>query len=119
MNFAMTSALPVSDDPLLDIEAERFGQRLRQFRKDKGMTQNELADHLGVSIPAISAWEKGRSLPRDHRLTALAEILGIPLSTLASTAMSDHLGELMDRCRRQISQALGVNPHQIRISVDF
>lgn len=115
----MIPATPIPDDTSSSIEAERFGHRLRQFRKDKGMTQNELADHLGVSVPAISAWEKGRSLPRDHRLNALAETLCIPLATLASTASSDQLAELVDRCRRQISLSLGVSPTQIHISVDL
>lgn len=120
------AALPFSDLSaklaplhLAERDAEHFGLRLRQIRKEKRMTQQELAEHLGVSIPAISAWEKGRSLPRDHRLTALAELLDIPVTAFADTAIVDQLGELLDRSRRQIALALGIKPAQIRISIEL
>ena len=37
--------------------AERFGARLRACRREKGMTQQELADAIGVSNKTISRWE--------------------------------------------------------------
>lgn len=36
-----------------------FGQRLKQCRKEKGFSQEEVAERIGVSAQAISKWEKG------------------------------------------------------------
>ena len=38
-----------------------FAERLKRYRREKGMTQQELADELGVSNKTISRWESGVS----------------------------------------------------------
>lgn len=43
------------------IDQVSFGQRLRQCRKEKGFSQEEVAERIGVSPQAISKWEKGGS----------------------------------------------------------
>jgi transcriptional regulator with XRE-family HTH domain len=101
------------------LSTARFGQRLRQLRKQRGMTQADLAAFLGVSMPAISAWEKGRSLPRDARLETLAKALEIPLTSLVVNTPIEPLDDLLEKCRQQISQALGTTPQQVRISVEL
>ena len=53
-----------------------FAQRLRQFRKAKNLTQQELADRLGVSNKSVSRWESG-SYPDVGTLVALARALGV------------------------------------------
>lgn len=60
---------------------QEFGARLRQFRKDKRMTQQELADALGVSNKSISRWESG-AWPDAPTLPTLAKALGISTDTL-------------------------------------
>ena len=45
-----------------EIDKERFGAFLARLRKEKGMTQRELADRLHVSDKAVSKWERGGSL---------------------------------------------------------
>ncbi|MBM6974327.1 helix-turn-helix transcriptional regulator [Intestinimonas butyriciproducens] len=44
-----------------EIDRERFGTFLAQLRREKGMTQRELADRLYVSDKAVSKWERGVS----------------------------------------------------------
>ena len=39
-----------------------LNQMIREKRKELGLTQEQVADHLGVSIPAVSKWESGDSL---------------------------------------------------------
>lgn len=60
---------------------QEFAQRLRQYRKDKGMTQQELADLLGVSNKTVSRWESG-SYPDVTTLVALARALGVTVDEL-------------------------------------
>lgn len=60
---------------------QEFAQRLRQYRKDKGMTQQELADKLGVSNKTVSRWESG-SYPDVATLVALARALGVTVDEL-------------------------------------
>lgn len=52
-----------------------FGQRLQQLRKTKGLSQEELADRVGVSRQAVSKWESGQTAPDLERLLALSEQL--------------------------------------------
>ena len=58
---------------------QEFAQRLRKYRKDKGMTQQELADLLGVSNKTVSRWE---SYPDVTTLVALARALGVTVDEL-------------------------------------
>lgn len=43
----------------------RLGDRLRRAREEAGLEQAELAERLGISKAAVSAYEKGRRTPRD------------------------------------------------------
>lgn len=45
-----------------EIDKDRFGAFVAQLRREKGMTQRELADRLYVSDKAVSKWERGGSL---------------------------------------------------------
>lgn len=55
----------------------KTGQLIEKYRKEKKLTQVELADKLGVSKSAISKWENGNNLPDITLLEPLSEILGI------------------------------------------
>jgi len=46
--------------PSLKLGSESFGQKLAGFRKQRGMTQIELAEKVGISQPLISDYERGR-----------------------------------------------------------
>ena len=62
-----------------------FGERLKQYRKQKGLTQQELADLLGVSNKSVSRWESG-SYPDVATLGPLAKALGVTVDDLLGTA---------------------------------
>ena len=46
------------------METIKVGKLIRKLRKDKNLTQQELADKLGVSDKTISKWETGLSFPK-------------------------------------------------------
>ena len=60
----------------------RTGEIIEKYRKEKGLTQNQLAKQLGVSNTAISKWEHGYNLPDIGLLEPLSNILGIDMLSL-------------------------------------
>lgn len=59
-----------------------FAQVLTQLRREKGLSQEQLADLMDVSRQAVSKWEAGQSMPDLARLVALAELFGVSLDAL-------------------------------------
>lgn len=56
----------------------RFGEKLRKFRTEKGITQAELAKEAGLGLNTISNYESGRTYPQNREVyTTLANILGV------------------------------------------
>lgn len=59
-----------------------LGERIRQFRKEKGMSQAQLAERLHVVRQTVSKWEKGTSVPDAELLLQLARALDVPAERL-------------------------------------
>ena len=55
----------------------RFEEKLINLRKQKGLSQEELAEQLGVSRQAVSRWELGQTLPDIVNLVQLCELFGV------------------------------------------
>ena len=55
---------------------------LTRLRKEKGLSQTEAAEELGVTRQAISKWESGRAFPSMEKLIALSRLYGVPLEEL-------------------------------------
>ncbi|MGF7144829.1 transcriptional regulator with XRE-family HTH domain [Anaerotaenia torta] len=60
----------------------KIGKFIAQKRKEKNITQEQLAEHLGITNKAVSKWECGRGLPDAALMKPLSEILGITVSEL-------------------------------------
>lgn len=56
------------------------GQKVREFRQRRGLTQRDLAERLGRQEVTISSIERGRNFPSEDTLSALVEHLGVPLN---------------------------------------
>ncbi len=59
-----------------------IGMQIRQFRRQQGVTQAELARKIGVKQYSIARWEKGQNSPTPERLAKIAEVLGVGLNAL-------------------------------------
>lgn len=66
------------------MEQEKIGKFILQLRKEKGMTQKQLAEKLGVTDRAISKWENGRGMPELSLMKTLCDELGISVNELLS-----------------------------------
>ena len=60
-----------------------FADRLIELRKGLGLTQEDLADRVGVSRQSVSKWETGESLPDMAKLVQLADVLGVSTDALS------------------------------------
>ena len=65
---------------------EGFGKRIQRARKARGLTQEELADRLGITAQAVSKWENGDSYPDIALIPAIASSLGMALNELFGVA---------------------------------
>ena len=62
------------------MEQEKIGRLISHLRREKKLTQKELATYLGVSDKSVSKWERGICLPDVSLFKPLCEVLGITLN---------------------------------------
>ena len=62
-----------------------FNEKLQNLRKQRGLTQEELAEKLYVSRTAISKWESGRGYPNIESLKAISKFFSVTVDELLST----------------------------------
>ena len=64
------------------MDTEKIGALIAKLRKEKGLTQKELANQLHITDRAVSKWERGLGCPDISLLDDLAKILGVSISSL-------------------------------------
>ena len=61
---------------------QTLGERIRAARQAAGLSQEKLAERLGLTRQAVTKWETGQSAPSTENLLRLAEVLGVPVTAL-------------------------------------
>ncbi len=90
-----------------------MGEIISTLRKEKGMTQKELADQLNITDKAVSKWERDVACPDVNTIPKLAEILGVSLEELMnakSVQGGTHKGAgfLVNLILKAVPTAMGV-----------
>ena len=65
-----------------------IGTKIKTLRAAKGMSQNELADSIGVSRQAITKWETDNGVPEIENLSAISKLFDIPIDALVKEGQS-------------------------------
>jgi len=85
----------------------QLGEVIRKYRKNKNMTQEEMAKRLGVTAPAVNKWERGNSFPDIMLLAPIARLLGITLDTLLSyreELTAEEVNEILQETNRLLKE---------------
>ena len=97
------------------MKKETFGNMVAVLRKEKGMTQLELAEKIGVTDKAVSKWERDLSFPDVSSIPKLAEILGVSVDELMQVkaeskddASKKKIDEIVDVAFKGVALAMGI-----------
>lgn len=77
----------------------KTGENIRRLRKEHGMTQEQLADSLGVTVGAVYKWEAGLSVPEVKLLMDIADLFDSSVDLLLGYVQ--HTGNVEGRIRRR------------------
>jgi len=80
------------------MDLKKTGLFISGMRKEKSMTQKELAERLSVTDKAISRWETGKGFPDVSILKKLSEVLGVSITEIVNGEKAEHenIGEKSD-----------------------
>ena len=73
-----------------------FAQRLRELRKENGITQAGLAERMNVSRTCIANWESGKRIPEVAAITYLAKLFKVPVDYLCGRTDERYRVKLLD-----------------------
>ena len=71
-----------------------IGSRIIELRSARGLSQEALANELGLSRQAVSRWERGEALPDTENLIALADLFGVTLDELVRPQVAPAAGSV-------------------------
>lgn len=98
------------------MKKQTLGMMISSLRKEKGMTQLELAEKMGVTDKAVSKWERNLSFPDINSIPELAEILDVSVDDLmqVKTEVKENISknkgdEIIDIALKGIGIAMGIS----------
>ena len=97
------------------MDKEKTGQLITELRKEKGLTQKQLADALNVTDKAVSKWERGLSFPDISMLEPISELLGVSImELLAGERQSGEETMSREEAKNLINASVELSEEEIR-----
>ena len=89
-----------------------IGETIENLRKQKGMTQSELAEKMNVTDKAVSKWERDLSCPDINTISKLADVLDVSVEELLKTKKQDYsnnkIKDLINLILKAVAIAMGI-----------
>lgn len=97
------------------MDKEQTGQLITELRKEKGMTQKQLADALNVTDKAVSKWERGLSFPDISMLEPISNVLDISIMEILAGKRQDE-NEVLTReeAQKLVNESVELGDEEIR-----
>ncbi|MDO4364608.1 MAG: XRE family transcriptional regulator, partial [Clostridia bacterium] len=73
------------------MDIREAGQKIAKLRRNNNITQEELAEKIGVSSQAVSKWENGKNMPDIENLMLIAKLFNVPYSFFIEDESDGHL----------------------------
>ena len=97
------------------MDKERTGQLIAELRKEKGLTQKQLADVINVTDKAVSKWERGLSFPDISMLEPISEVLDVSImELLAGEKQGEQETISREEAEKLISTSVEIGDEEIR-----
>lgn len=94
-----------------------LAKNIYRYRKEKGLTQEELAQELGLTFQAVSKWETAQTLPDISLLPKLSQILEISVDRLLGYMSQDRLTTIYEQEYKAPGYYWGVEPSKMCLKV--
>ena len=100
------------------MDVKKIGQFLAQLRKDKGLTQEQLGEKLGVTNKTVSRWENGNYLPPVEILQLLSELYGLTINEILSARRLTS-AQYQEKAEENIKTALRSSTFSLKEKIEF
>ena len=95
------------------IKMKSIGETIASLRKQKGMTQNELAEKMNITDKAVSKWERDLSCPDINTISKLADILDVSVEELLKAKKKENsnttqMKDLINLIFKAVALAMGI-----------
>lgn len=82
-----------------------LSEKIYSLRKKSGLSQEQLAEQLGVSRQAVSKWESGQSIPESDKLIAISRYFAVSLDYLINEDIEQEMNSLKEADKANIPSA--------------
>lgn len=95
-----------------------FAQKVKQLRKERKLTQQQLADKLFIEQTTVSSWERGKAFPDTSRLQEIADFFGVGVDellgreTLVQNNITTNNGVAIGQAREGVT----INTNELKLS---